>query len=120
MNAGVAIAVPRSAEALKDATWDDVAPYYEELATRHLDNGNVEEWLADWAGFAAVLNERASPATLPHSVHTADPDREGERLLCRGEIEPKAEEQRSRQQGRLVKLGYTRPGLETMIQRFRN
>jgi oligoendopeptidase F len=120
MNAGVAMALPQSADALKAATWDDIAPYYEELATRQLDNSNVEEWLADWSAFEAVLNEATSIANFAYSCDTADPEREEARLRFLGEIEPKAEEQRSRLQGRLVKLGYTRPGLETMLKRFRN
>ena len=47
----VVIALPESAEAFKDATWQDVAPYYEELAARPLDRANVESWLAEWSQF---------------------------------------------------------------------
>ena len=36
------------------------------------------------------------------------------------QISPKAQEQRVRLQQRLVKLDYMRPGLETMVERFRN
>ena len=62
---GMSIALPPSADALKTATWDDVAPYYEELATRPLTRADVEEWLADWSAFEALLNEASSLANLP-------------------------------------------------------
>src|SRR6185312_15831423 len=120
MSAGVSIALPSSADALKTATWDDVAPYYEELTTRRLDETNVEEWLADWSAFEALLNEATSLANFAYSCNTADPEREEARLRFFSEIEPKAEEQRSRLQARLVRLDYTRPGLESMLKRFRN
>ena len=33
--------LPESPDAFTDAAWEDVLPYYEELAERPLDTGNV-------------------------------------------------------------------------------
>jgi oligoendopeptidase F len=120
MVASVAIALPRSAEAFKLATWGDVAPYYEELASRPLDNGNVEAWLRDWSAFEGLLAEASALANFAYSCNTADPEREQARLRFQAEIDPRAEEQRVRLQKRLVELGYVTPDLETMVRRFRN
>ncbi len=117
---GVAIALPESAEAFKDATWRDVAPYYEELATRPLDNGNIEAWLSDWSGFESLLTEASALANFAYACNTADPEREKARLRFSSEIEPRADEQRVRLQTRLVDLGYVTPDLETTVRRFRN
>src|ERR1700694_5907306 len=46
---GVVTTLPASPDAFKDATWDDVLPHYQELASRQLDRDNVEAWLADWS-----------------------------------------------------------------------
>ncbi len=116
----MAIALPATSEAFKDAKWDDVAPYYEELASRPLDNGNVESWLRDWSAFEAMLAEASALAFFAYACDTADPDKEEARLRFGGEIEPKAEEQRSRLQKRVVALNYVTPELETTIRRFRN
>jgi oligoendopeptidase F len=120
MCAGVVVALPDSAEAFKDASWPDVAPYYEELAARPLDNGSVEAWLADWSRFESLLSEAASLAHFAYSCNTADAEREQAHLRFASEIDPKADEQRARLQARLVELGYVRPGLETTMRRFRN
>ncbi len=112
--------LPDSPDAFKDASWEDVLPYYETLATRPLDTGNVEEWLADWSRFESLLSEAAALANFAYSCDTADTDREAAQLRFGTQISPRAHEQRVRLQARLVELGYVRPGLETMIQRFRN
>ena len=120
MRGCVVIALPDSAEAFQDATWQDVAPYYEELANRPLDRTNVEVWLADWSQFESLLSEAASLANFAYACNTADMRLEAARLRFSSEIDPQADEQRTRLQRRLVELGYVRPGLETMVRRFRN
>ncbi len=56
------ITLPETSEAFRDATWDDIAPFYEELASRLLDRHNVESWLEDWSRFESLLSEAASLA----------------------------------------------------------
>jgi oligoendopeptidase F len=103
-----------------DATWDDIAPFYEELATRSLDRANVESWLRDWSDFESLLAEAGALAHFAYSCNTADADIEQRQLRFASEIEPKADEQRSRLQRRLVDLGYETPELATTVRRFRN
>jgi oligoendopeptidase F len=116
----VVLALPKSAAAFKEVTWDDVAPYYEELATRALDRDNVEAWLRDWSDFESMLAEAAALAHFAYSCNTADEANERAQLRFSSEIEPKADEQRTRLQRRLVELGYDPPDLETTVRRFRN
>jgi oligoendopeptidase F len=114
------VAVPESPDAFKEAEWEDVLPYYQELASRPLDAGNVEQWLADWSRFESLLSEASALASFAYTCDTADPAREAAQLRFGTQISPKAQEQRVRLQQRLVQLGYVRPGLETMVERFRN
>ncbi|MDQ6722309.1 MAG: M3 family oligoendopeptidase [Candidatus Dormibacteraeota bacterium] len=113
-------AIPESPDAFREAAWEDVLPYYEELASRPLNAGNVEEWLADWSRFESLLSEASALASFAYTCDTSDPDREAAQLRFGTQISPKAQEQRVRLQQRLVKLDYIRPGLETMVERFRN
>jgi oligoendopeptidase F len=113
-------AIPESPDAFKEAGWKDVLPYYEELASRPLDAVSVEAWLEDWSRFESLLSEASALASFAYSCDTADPNREAAQLRFGTEISPKAHEQRVRLQERLVKLGYVRAGLETMVERFRN
>jgi oligoendopeptidase F len=112
--------LPESPDAFKEATWEDVRPFYEELASRPLHAGNVEEWLDDWSRFESLLSEASALASFDYSCDTADPARESAQLRFGTQISPKAQEQRVRLQERLLQLGYVRAGLETTIERFRN
>ncbi len=114
------IALPSTADAFKNATWQDVAPFYEELEARPLDHGNVEAWLEDWSRFEALLAEAATLANFAYCIDTADVDAEAAHLRFDSDIDPKADERRTRLQRKLVALGFTRPDLETTIRRFRN
>jgi oligoendopeptidase F len=116
----VVIGLPESPDALKDATWEDIAPFYEALATSPLDRTNVEAWLADWSLFESLLSEASALASFAYTCDTSDAAREAAQLRFGTQISPKAREQRVRLQERLVKLDYVRPGLETTVQRFRN
>jgi oligoendopeptidase F len=112
--------LPESPDAFRDVPWDAIRPYYDELAERPLDASNAEEWLADWSRLDSLLSEAASLANFAYTCNTADPAREAAQLRFGAEIGPKAQEQRARLQKRLVDIGYTRPGLETTMQRFSN
>jgi oligoendopeptidase F len=112
--------LPKTVESFKDATWQDILPYYQELAERPLDRSNVEVWLADWSLFESMLAEAASLANFAYSINTSDATAEEAQLRFGTQIGPKSKEQRTRLQARLVELGYVRPGLETMLQRFAN
>jgi oligoendopeptidase F len=112
--------LPDSPAAFKDAGWDDVLPYFEDLAARPLDDANVEDWLADWSLFESLLSEAAALANFDYSCDTSDPAREAAQLRFGTQIGPRAHEQRVRLQRRLIELGYVRPGLDPMRRRFRN
>jgi oligoendopeptidase F len=116
----MAAALPDSPEAFSEAGWDQIRRHYEELAERPLSAGNADEWLADWSRLDSLLSEAASLANFAYTCNTADPAREAAQIRFGAEIGPKAQEQRARLQKRLVDLGYVRPGLETMVERFRN
>jgi oligoendopeptidase F len=113
-------AIPESPDAFKEAVWEDILPFFEELASRPLDKGNVEQWLADWSRFESLLSEASALASFAYTCDTADPAREAAQLRFGTQISPKAQEQRVRLQKRLVDLGYVREGLETTVERFRN
>jgi oligoendopeptidase F len=103
-----------------EAGWDDVAPWYDELASRPLDLTTVDAWLAEWSALEEALEEARTLAWIDHTLDTADPVKEAAHLRFAGEIGPRRHEQGARLTGRLLDLDYTRPDLETMLRRFRN
>jgi oligoendopeptidase F len=112
-------ALPSSPDAFAQATWDDVARYYDELAGRPLSPGSVEAWLRDWSTLEALLTEAAALAMIGYTIDTADAEQEAAHLRFSTEILPRAEEKSVALAKRLVQSGYARPDLATTIQRFR-
>jgi len=113
------ITLPASPAAFADAGWSDIAPYYEELATAPLTRDNVEDWLKSWSQLEELIDEAGTMAMIAYTGDTADAEKEKAHLRFSTEIFPQAHEQGVRLSKRLLHLGYTRPGLETTVQRFR-
>jgi oligoendopeptidase F len=115
----VALKLPATPADFARANWADVAPYYEELATRPLDPAGVESWLMQWSRLEELLTEAAATAMIAYTLNTDDASREADHLRFSTEILPRMDEESVRLARRLLDLGYTRPDLETMLERFR-
>jgi len=110
---------PTSPEAFAKAAWEDIAPYYEELAERPLEPGTIEAWLHAWSTLEELLTEAAARAMIAYTIDTRDTEKEADHLRFSSDILPKAEERSVALAKRLVDSGYGRPDLATTIQRFR-
>ena len=97
--------------AMADASWEDLAPIYQELADRPLGPEDVESWLADWSRFEAALSETISSAMIAYTCDTLDPAKEAAHRRFSIEIAPKAEEQGVRLAIKFAALNWSRPGL---------
>ena len=113
------LSLPASPSAFADAGWSDIAPYFEDLATSPLSRENVEDWLTRWSQLEELIDEAGTLAMVAYTGDTADADKEKAHLRFSTEIFPQAHEQSVRLSRRLIDLGYTRPGLETTVARFR-
>lgn len=113
-------AYPDSPDAIAGATWDELLPYFEALATRSLDLTTAEAWLHDWSTLEEILREAASRAHVVYTTDTTDPAKEEAERRWSGQIGPKLHEQHTRLARRLLDLGYTRDDLRTTLHSFRN
>ncbi|HEX5436273.1 MAG TPA: M3 family oligoendopeptidase [Gemmatimonadaceae bacterium] len=111
--------LPDSPAGFATATWADIAPYYDALADEPITRESVEEWLSAWSRLDELVSDAATLATIAYTGNTADPEAEAAHLRFSADIVPHVEEQDVRLAGRLLELGYTRPGLEQMVARFR-
>lgn len=80
---------------------------------------SVEPWLADWSRLEALVTEAAATAMIAYTVATDDRERETNHLRFSTEILPRMDEEGVRLARRLLELGYNRPDLITMLERFR-
>ena len=113
------LALPNSAAAFAKATWPDVAAFYDELAARQLDDTTLDDWLQAWSTLEELVTEAASLAMIAYTCDTADAGKEADHLRFSTDILPKMDERSVELARRLVDSGLTRPGLETMLRRFR-
>ena len=115
------IELPASPEAFRDAAWDDVLPYYNQLAEVPLTNSDaaVEPWLAAWSRLDTLVGEAGTLAMIAYTANTADAVAEQAYLRFSMEIFPRLEQQQVRLAQRLLTLGWSRPDLETTLRRFR-
>ncbi|MDP1860742.1 MAG: M3 family oligoendopeptidase [Gemmatimonadaceae bacterium] len=111
--------LPATPQTLERATWDDLAPFYEVLATVPLTLQNAEEWLHAWSRLQAVVDEAGTLAMIAYTCDTADSAKEEANLRWSSEISPKVNEQSVRLAQRLVAVGWTRDDMSVVIREFR-
>lgn len=112
--------LPESSEHFREASWEDLRPFYEELAKRPLDGEAAAAWLEDWSRLTDLIAEAYALTVFDYTCNTADPRLEAANLRFGVEIAPRVQEQEVRLAARLLDAGFARPGLETMLERFRN
>ena len=113
------LALPGNADAFATASWADIAPWYERLATIDLPAGGAEAWLADWSRLEELLGEAGTRAMIDYTCDTADAAKEAIYLRFSSDIGPKAHEQGVRLARRALTLGITRADLAITMQEFR-
>ena len=98
------IELPASPEAFRNASWNDVLPYYDSLATVPLDasGDSVEPWLATWSRLDTLIGEAGTLAMIAYTANTGDAAREAAYLRFSMDIFPKLEEQQVRLARRLL------------------
>ena len=113
------IELPAHPDAFRTATWPDIAPLYEQLATVPVTPASSETWLAAWSRLEELLGEAATRAMIDYTCDTADAAKESAYLRFSAEIGPKAQEQGVRLARRALALNVTRPDLQVTMREFR-
>jgi oligoendopeptidase F len=111
--------LPSSPNALSKARWEDILPYFDELAERPIDPDTIESWLQAWSTLEELVTEAAAVAMIAYTIDTSDREKEADHLRFSTEIMPKMEERSVELARRLVESGYARPELTTTLTRFR-
>lgn len=67
---------PQSTDAVRDWSWSQFEPYFQDLITRDLDAMSSTAWLADWTRLSELLNELRTRLYIGTTVDTTDKDAE--------------------------------------------
>jgi oligoendopeptidase F len=111
--------LPPSPSAFAKASWDDVAPFFDDLAARPLEPSTIEAWLAEWSRLEELVTEAAARAMIGYTIDTSDREKEADHLRFSTEVLPKMEERSVELARRLVESGHSTPELATTLARFR-
>jgi oligoendopeptidase F len=111
--------LPPSPSAFAKASWDDVAPYFDDLAARPLEPSTIEAWLVEWSRLEELVTEAASRAMIAYTIDTSDREKEADHLRFSTEVLPRMEERSVELARRLVESGHSTPELATTLARFR-
>ena len=110
---------PQTSTDFAKLSWDEILPIYNDLYYRPLTLDNASGWLKEWSEFEDILGEAREQVYFDYTCETGDAVKEANNLRFQTEIEPNAAEQRVRLSRRLLEIGYTEPGLEESLRRFR-
>ncbi|HET7584055.1 MAG TPA: M3 family oligoendopeptidase [Gemmatimonadaceae bacterium] len=111
--------LPSSPTTFADARWEDLAPYYECLATAPLTRDTADEWLATWSRLQELVVEAGTMAMVAYTGNTADQRAEDAYLRFSADIFPRVDEQEVRLARRLLDLGYDRADMLVTVREFR-
>ncbi len=111
--------IPATPAELVNATWEDLAPYFERLHAVEIAPEEAESWLDAWSRLQGVIDEAGTLAMIAYTCDTADSAKEEANLRWSSDIYPKMNEASVKLAQRLVDIGFTRPDLEVVIHEFR-
>ena len=113
------VALPSSPGVLAKARWEDIVPYFDDLAEHSLDEATIEGWLQSWSTLEELVTEAAALAMIAYTIDTSDPEKEADHLRFSTDILPKMDERSVDLARRFVESGHRTPELETTLARFR-
>lgn len=101
------------------ATWADIAPHYEKLATRALTAENLRAWLDEFSALDEAVDERFSLSMIAYTADTGDEAREAAYKVWATEILPPLHEIRVTLGRRLLAFAEVLPDLDIFIRELR-
>lgn len=112
-------ALPATAQEFMSWPWEQIAPYYTELAARQLDGSNLDSWLADWSQLAALVSEWKWRAYVATTVNTADEAAQERYRHFAETIEPPCQKGEQKLKEKLLASGLEPASLAVPLARIR-
>ena len=101
------------------ATWGDIAPHYEELASRRLDARSIRAWLEDFSALDEAVDEQFALSMIAYTGDTRDADYEAVYKTWATEILPPLHEVRVNLARRVLDFADELPELALFIRELR-
>jgi oligoendopeptidase F len=112
-------ALPATGQEFAAWTWEQIAPYYDDLASRPLSAETVDTWLADWTSIAALVDELNTWYSIATTVNTADTDTQERFTAFLDNIRPQAADAEQRLKEKLLASGLEPAGFAMPLRKLR-
>ena len=110
--------LPDDAKSILALTWSDYEPYFNDLAARPLNEGNIQAWLDDWSTLAATVDEQYWRLYIATTVNTADKESEDRFNLYIEQIQPAARTAEQKLKDKILTSRLSPKGFETGLRRI--
>lgn len=111
--------LPTSSDAFAQATWDDIEPWYQELAATSLAPETVQPWLAQWSRLSALMDEAMTWLDIACTQDTTDDERTRRKQRFADTIYRPAQPHEQRLKERLLASGLEPDGFATPLRNLR-
>jgi oligoendopeptidase F len=112
-------ALPATGQEFAAWTWEQIAPYYDDLASRPLSAETVDTWLADWTSIGALVDELNTWYSIATTVNTADTDTQERFTAFLDNIRPQAADAEQRLKEKLLASGLEPAGFAMPLRKLR-
>ena len=112
--------LPQEVITLSYWSWSQIEPYYQDLATRPLDSGNIVTFLTDWTRLSERVDEMQARLQVATTLNTTDQEAEQRYHTYLDEIYPAAQAAEQRLKEKLLSSGLEPSGFELPLQKMRN
>ncbi|MBX3082862.1 MAG: M3 family oligoendopeptidase [Anaerolineae bacterium] len=112
--------LPDTTVDFKTWTWEQIQPYYDELASRPLDASNIEQWLRDWTHLGELLTESYSRLSTAVDLNTTDKEAETAFFNFLDTIDPKMRAAEQKLKEKLLASKLEPKGFEIALRNIRS
>ena len=111
--------LPTKTETILAMSWQDYAPYFEDLESRALDANTIDQWLDDWSALASCVDEQFTRLQVATSQHTADEELQKQFDLFLDEVQPPVKAADQKVKEKLLASGLHPKGFEIPLKMMR-
>lgn len=111
--------LPDSVEVIRDWTWDNLQPYFDNLENRDLTADSIEGWLADWTAVADLIDEWHSRSRVKTTQDTTDTDAENYLTHLLDNVLPPVRVAENRLKQKLLASGLSADGMTVALQQMK-
>lgn len=108
--------LPKTALEFMSWPWAQIEPYYQELAGRPINAGNVSGWLADWSRLSKMVYETYWRLHVATTLDTTDWEAEGRYNTFLDEIQPASQAAEQKLKEKLLASGLRPQGFEIALR----